>query len=90
MIPFLLAITFSILLTLVFVMSGSGLFDRWLETLGGGKRRLNIDDMKVPTFYAIYEEAGLGIVLSFPVAGVIFGGIHCAGRPVTVPYMRCR
>ena len=34
MIPFLLPLTFSILLTLVFVISGSALYDRWTEILG--------------------------------------------------------
>ena len=81
MIPFLLALTFSILLTLAFVISGSVLSDRWLEILGASVDRLNIDDMKVPTFYAIKnnEGVGLGFIFLFPVVGVIFGGIHCAG-----------
>ena len=79
MIPFFLALTFSILLSLVFVISGSALFDRWLETLGG-LRRFNIDDMKVPTFYALSKEKNeLQNFFFFPVVGVIFGGIHCAG-----------
>ena len=80
-IPFLLALTFSILLTLVFVIYGSALYDRWLEILGDD-RRFNIDDiMKVPTFYSMENDDGvrLGLAVFFPVVGVIFGGIHCAG-----------
>ena len=85
MISFLLALSFSILLTLVFVIPGLFLFGRWLEILGANDyniaNRLNIGDMKVPTFYSTEndEEAAIGIVIFFPVVGVIFGGIHCAG-----------
>ena len=40
----------------------------------------DIGDMKVPTFYSIENDGGaLGFVFLFPVVGVIFGGIHCAG-----------
>ena len=39
--------------------------------------------MKVPTFYSVEngERVGLGFIsfFKFPVVGVIFGGIHCAG-----------
>ena len=81
MIPFLLAIAFSILLTLVFVISGSVLFDRWFEILGDD-RLFNIDDMmKVSTFYSMENDDGvtLGFAILFPIVGLIFGGIHCAG-----------
>ena len=77
-IPFLLPLTFSILLTLVFVISGSALLGRWVEMIG--QEGFNIGDMKVPTFYATKNYKGvLGFVLFFPVVGGIFGGIHCAG-----------
>ena len=78
-IPFLLALTFSILLTLVFVISGSALYDRWIEIFG--EERFNIGDMKVPTFYAMEDDdgSGLGLVFFLPVVGAVFGGIHCAG-----------
>ena len=41
----------------------------------------NVGDMKVPTFYSMENDdgVGLGIYLLFPVVGVVFGGIHCAG-----------
>ena len=78
MIPFLLALTFSILLILVFVIPGLVLFDRWLEILV--TVHFNMDDMKVPTFYSIESDGdGLGIIFFFPVVGAVFGGIHCVG-----------
>ena len=80
MIPFLLALTFSILLTLVFVIPGIFLLSRWLEMIGVNRDSHDISDMKVPTFYAIdNEEDALVFAFLFPVVGVIFGGIHCAG-----------
>ena len=81
MIPFLLAIAFSILLTLSFVIFGSVLFDRWFEILGDDCL-FNIDNMmKVPTFYSMENDDGvtLGFAILFPIVGLIFGGIHCAG-----------
>ena len=81
MIPFLLALTFSILLILVFVIPGLFLLVRWIEILGA--EFSNIDDMhmKVTTFYSIKNRGGAarGFLLFFPVVGVIFGGIHCVG-----------
>ena len=51
-----------------------------------GDNTLDIGDMKVPTFYSsgIKNDGrdrgrDLGFVFGFPVVGVIFGGIHCAG-----------
>ena len=84
MISFLLAFTFPILLTLVLVIPGFFLFGRWLEILGASENvadRLKIGDMKVPTFYSMENEMmdQLGFFIFFPVVGVIFGGIHCAG-----------
>ena len=42
---------------------------------------LDIGDMKVPTFFSNENNEGLGqgVFFLFPVVGVIFGGIHCAG-----------
>ena len=83
MIPFLLALTFSILLTLAFVILGLFLFSGWIEMISGSVAdNLNMGDMKVPTFYSA-ENDGTGLVVGFsfifPVVGVISGGIHCAG-----------
>ena len=79
MIPFLLGLTFSILLTLVFVIPGLFLISRWSEIYSADS--LEIGDMNVPTFYAIKNDEGaeIGFAVFFPVVGVIFGGIHCAG-----------
>ena len=75
MIPFILALTFSIFLTLVFVIPGLFLFYRWMSML-------TTDDMNVPTFHV--SETGLerdeiASILVMPVVGVVFGGIHCVG-----------
>ena len=81
MIPFLLALTFFILLTLVFAILSFFLFYRWLEMIGTDSDQVSRDDMKVHTFYSIKDVHGdaLGLLFFFPVVGVIFGGIHCAG-----------
>ena len=86
MIPFLLSLTFSILLTLVFVIPGLFLFSRWGEMMFGGDL-LDIGDMKVPTFFSNENNEGLGqgVFFLFPVVGVIFGGIHCAGWNFNFP-----
>ena len=46
-----------------------------------GTDHFNIVYMKVPTFYSVENDKGivLGIAIFFPVVGVVFGGIHCAG-----------
>ena len=78
MIPFLLGLTFSILLTLVFAITGLFLISRWGEIYVADS--LEIGEMKVPTFYSTKNDGGaIGFVFLFPVVGVIFGGIHCAG-----------
>ena len=70
---------------MVFVIPGLFLFGRWLEILGANDfniaNRLTIGDMKVPTFYSMDNEMmdPVGFFILFPVVGVIFGGIHCAG-----------
>ena len=82
MIPFLFALTFPIVLTLVFVIPGIFLFLRWTEMLGAtvDSNNFNIDDMKVPTFYSMEnDDEALALGFVFPVVGAIFGGIHCVG-----------
>ena len=72
MIPFLVALTFSILLTLVFVIV------RWVSILI--TEDFNTGDMKVPTFYSTRQDTSEdGFILFMSVVGVVFGGIHCAG-----------
>ena len=75
---FLFALTFSIVLTLVFVIPGLFLAFRsgsiiWIDD--------NTDDMmKVPTFYSTASKGNDEAVFNFMcVVGVVFGGIHCAG-----------
>ena len=83
MIPFVLVLTSSISLTLVFAITGEFMFDRLMEmTLAGSHVQLNINDMKVPTFHSIEVESGpgtQGVFFFFPIFGTIFGGIHSAG-----------
>ena len=88
MIPFILrlALTFSILLTLVFVIPGTIMCFRWFSMFTTGvDDEIGVGDMKVPTFYAS-EPAGSEItgdiiarLICIPVVGVVFGGIHCVG-----------
>ena len=44
---------------------------------------IDVDDMKVPTFYAAESELenldGVARVICMSMVGVIFGGIHCIG-----------
>ena len=80
MIPFILALTFSILLTLVFVIPVLFLFYRWLSILTTD--HFNTGDMNVPTFYCTdtgMERDELASIFVMPVVGVVFGGIHCIG-----------
>ena len=56
--------------------------------IGADSDRLNKGhDMKVTTFYSIKNDEGiaLGLYFLFPIVGVIFGGIHCAGWFFTFP-----
>ena len=79
MIPFLFALTFSILFTLVFFIAGLFLLGSWINILGANG--FNTGDMKVPTFYSTKEgrySSGY-VFFSMSAAGVVFGGIHCAG-----------
>ena len=79
MIPFVFALTFSILLALVFVIPGLFLFYRWIDILG--TQGFTTSDMKLPMFYTTeaHGDGIVGYVLFMSVVGVVFGGIHCAG-----------
>ena len=80
MIPFILALTFSILLTLVFVIPGLFLFYRWMSMLTTDHS--NTGDMNVPTFYISdtgMERDEIASIFVMPAVGVVFGGIHCVG-----------
>ena len=88
MIPFNLTLTFSILLILVFAISGIFLCIRWFAMFVNEGSDIDVGDMKVPTFYATatetvteFEKFGNRVAFFFcmPVVGVVFGGIHCAG-----------
>ena len=79
MIPFLFALTLSILLTLLFVIPTLFLFFRWISIVVNFEHQTG--DMKVPTFYSPSkdEDELVASMLFVPVVGVVFGGIHCAG-----------
>ena len=80
-IPFLFALTFIILLILVFAITGLFLFFRWIS-LVGAEESTNRGDMKVPTFYSPTEYSEINWPLATFVVGVVgtvFGGIHCLG-----------
>ena len=93
MIPFLIALVFSILITSVFVIPGLFLFARWNSILT--TYDFNTADMKVPTFYSTgtnhwhrrnYDGIfGEGLVFVMFVIGVVYGGIHCVGWFYTFP-----
>ena len=86
MIPFILALTFSILLILSFAIPAAIMGVRWMAMLMTEDSEIGVGDMKVPTFYASVsgresEATGdyIAIFICMPVVGVVFGGIHCAG-----------
>ena len=86
MIPFIFALTFSILLSLVFTISSMILCIRWFAMFTTEDSDIDVDDMKVPTFYAsdfnASDSESDGIVarlICMPIVGVVFGGIHCVG-----------
>ena len=77
-IPFVLVLTFSILLTLIFIIPALILCVRWFSIVVTDD--FNVGDMKVPTFYSTENEGDeIAFVLCMPVVGVIFGAIHCVG-----------
>ena len=81
MIPFIVALTFSILLTLVFAIPGIILCIRWFAILISDSD-IGVGEMKIPTFY-VAEPGKIGYELAYflcmPVVGSVFGGIHCIG-----------
>ena len=78
MISFLFALTFPILLTLVFVIPGFFMAFRWASIVSVDD--FNTGDMKVPTFYSTREDGRTDAFIIFmSIVGVVFGGIHCAG-----------
>ena len=88
MIPFILALTFSILLTLVFAIPAVIMCIRWIAMLVSEESEIDVGDTKVPTFYAldsarkseeIGDSDGVALFICMPIVGVVFGGIHCVG-----------
>ena len=86
MIPFILAITFSILLTLVFAIPGTIMLIRWYTMFVTENSEIGVGDTKVPTFYA--SESGqmsestvdaIARLICMSFVGAVFGGIHCIG-----------
>ena len=78
MMPFLFVLTFSIALTLLFVIPSLFLFFRWISMLGIDE--FNTGDMKVPTFYSARQDgSGVAYIFFMSVVGVVFGAIHCVG-----------
>ena len=83
--PFLFALTFSILLALVFVVPALFLLVRWFSIISPDD--VNTGDMKVPTFYSTTSKdiSGDAFIFFMSIVGVVFGGIHCAGWFFTFP-----
>ena len=90
MIPLILAVTFSILLTSVFAIPGVIMCIRWVAMLNiTGDSEIGDGDMNVPTFFASEsarksESAAttgetIAFIFCMPVVGGVFGGIHCVG-----------
>ena len=86
MIPFILALTFPILLTLVFAIPAVIMGIRWVAMLMNEDSEIDVGNMKIPTFYAsesVPKTEATGNLIAFficiPVVGGVFGGIHCAG-----------
>ena len=87
MIPFVLALTLSILLTLVFAIPGVFMCIRWLGMYVTEHTDMGVGD-KIPTFYAIELEPESDSekfryiaprLFCMPIVGLVFGGIHCVG-----------
>ena len=86
MIPFILALTFSILLTSVFAIPGVIMCIRWIAMFLTEDSEIRIGDMKLPTFYAsdsadseLLTGDAIARLICLPVVGGVFGGIHCVG-----------
>src|SRR3977135_815351 len=70
MIPFIFALSFSILLTLVFVIPAFILYVRWGCILNTG--HISTDDMKVPTSYSATPDINeLAYLFFMSVVGVV-------------------
>ena len=79
-IPFILTLTFSLLLTLVFAIPGIYLCIRWFSMLITGPGDSDVGDMKIHTFYATEKNRDkVAFIFCMPIVGVVFGGIHCVG-----------
>ena len=81
-IPLLFALTFPILLLLVFAIPGLFLFLRWTSILGvdSDGSATNACDMKIPTFYSTSENINIvARIFVMSAVGMVFGGIHCVG-----------
>ena len=83
MIPFILALTFSTLLILVFAIPAIILLMRWFAVLLNDYSEIGIGDMKISTFYAESKPQSardaIPFIFCMSVVGGVFGGIHCAG-----------
>ena len=84
MIPLIIALTFSILLSLAFAIPGMILCVRWLTMFLNEDSDIGVGSMKIPTFYATESESEISgdaapRVLCMSLVGGVFGGIHCAG-----------
>ena len=84
MIPLIIALTFSILLSLAFAIPGMILCVRWLTMFLNEDSDIGVGGMKIPTFYATESESEISgdaapRVLCMSLVGGVFGGIHCAG-----------
>ena len=78
MILCLFALTFPFLLSLVFIIPAIFLIYRWISILATDY--FHTGDMKVPTFYSTSKDGDeVAYIFFMSVAGVVFGGIHCAG-----------
>ena len=82
MIPLILALTFSILLTTVIAIPGVILGIRWFAIFVSEDSDIGVGDTKMPTFYASESDLksdGVAVVFCMSVVGGVFGGIHCVG-----------
>ena len=80
MIPFILALTFAILLAFVFIIPALILCGRWISIVITDDSNFNTGDMKVPTFYSTENEGDeVAYIICMPAVGVVFGGIRCIG-----------
>ena len=84
MIPVILALTFSILLTSAIAIPGIILCLRWFAISADSDSDIGVGDMKIPTFYATESKSEafrdlVARVICMSFVGGVFGGIHCVG-----------